>query len=54
MSRFQCIACGHIYDPADGDLLHGYLAGVQFAELPDTWTCPVCKIRKWNFTELQP
>ena len=32
----QCGVCGHVYDAAkDG-------GGKAFADLPDSWTCPVC------------
>lgn len=35
-ATMQCGVCGHVYDPAsDG-------AGKAFADLPDSWTCPVC------------
>ncbi|MBQ1429244.1 MAG: rubredoxin [Kiritimatiellae bacterium] len=40
--RYVCTVCGHVYDPADN-------GGVEFADLPDDWTCPVCGVGKDQF-----
>jgi rubredoxin len=34
--------CGYLYDPALGDPEAGVPPGVAFANLPETWRCPVC------------
>jgi flavin reductase (DIM6/NTAB) family NADH-FMN oxidoreductase RutF/rubredoxin len=39
--KYQCSACGHIYDESKED--------VKFADLPDDWTCPVCGADKEDF-----
>ena len=37
---FTCTVCGHVYDAAaDG-------GGVAFADLPDSWVCPICGAAK--------
>ncbi len=50
--RWICESCGLIYDPADGDLDGGIPPGTSFADLPDTWVCPVCGARKRDFVVL--
>jgi flavin reductase (DIM6/NTAB) family NADH-FMN oxidoreductase RutF/rubredoxin len=42
--KFQCTACGYIYDEADED--------VKFADLPEDWVCPVCGSEKSDFVEI--
>lgn len=44
MSRYQCLECAYIYDPAKGDPGQGVPAGTPFENLPLTWRCPECKI----------
>ena len=35
-ATMKCSVCGHVYDPVkDG-------GGKAFADLPDSWICPVC------------
>ena len=36
--RYVCTICGYIYDEAK--------EGVPFAQLPDTWVCPLCGLGK--------
>ena len=42
MQKYQCIACGWIYDPADND-------DIPFEQLPEDWVCPVCGVSKDMF-----
>ena len=39
--RYVCQICGYIYDDAKEK--------IPFAELPDTWRCPLCGAAKSNF-----
>ena len=43
--KFQCMICGHIYDEAK--------EGVPFADLPEDWVCPICRVNKNMFTEMK-
>lgn len=43
--KFECTACGYIYDEADEN--------TRFADLPDDWLCPVCGSEKSDFIEVK-
>ena len=43
-SKYECAACGYIYDEAQ--------EGGKFNELPDDWVCPVCGSGKEDFIKL--
>ena len=47
--KFKCVICGHIYDPAEGDPEGKIPAGTGFADLPDSWQCPVCGTDRGSF-----
>ncbi len=50
VSRWICESCGYIYDPDEGDPDGGIPPGTQFADIPDTWYCPVCGARRKDFS----
>ena len=50
--RFECRACGYIYDPNKGDPKHKIIAGTPFTALPATWKCPTCGAKKGAFTNI--
>ena len=45
MKKYRCLMCGHIYDEA--------AEGKPFAELPNSWTCPMCGVPKSMFQEVE-
>ena len=49
MAKYTCKVCGYVYDPALGDPDSGIKPGTPFADLPDTWVCPVCGAGKAEF-----
>lgn len=51
MEKWECTACGYIYDPAIGDPERGIKAGTPFEALPDDWVCPVCGVSKDQFVK---
>ncbi len=51
-TKYKCLACGYIYDPAIGDEESGIEPGTSFEDLPDDWTCPTCGSPKSMFEPL--
>ena len=45
MAKYECIACGYIYDEEK--------EGVKFEDLPDDWTCPLCGVGKDMFKKVE-
>jgi rubredoxin len=53
LDRYECRACGYTYEPAKGDS-RTILAGVNFADLPANWRCPVCGANTQQFSNVGP
>lgn len=51
--KWQCTACGYIYDPEVGDPDSGVAPGTAFEDIPDDWVCPVCGVGKDMFEPLE-
>lgn len=49
MDKYQCIPCGYIYDPAEGDPDSAIAPGTPFENLPEDWVCPMCGADKSQF-----
>lgn len=49
MQKYECEACGWIYDPAKGDPDGGIAPGTLFEDIPSDWVCPVCGVGKEDF-----
>lgn len=47
--RYRCKVCGYIYDSRFGDPDSGVPAGTKFADLPESWVCPICGVGKDQF-----
>lgn len=47
--KWLCIPCGYIYDPLIGDEDSGIAPGTEFSDIPDSWVCPICGVRKSDF-----
>jgi flavin reductase (DIM6/NTAB) family NADH-FMN oxidoreductase RutF/rubredoxin len=52
LKKFQCLICGYIYDPAEGDPSKDIPPGTAFEDLPDNYTCPICGVGKSEFNQL--
>lgn len=52
MDKWECQACGYVYDPAVGDPDGGIPAGTKFEDLPETWVCPQCGVGKDLFQKI--
>jgi rubredoxin len=49
MQDYQCGICGYIYEPVNGDPEANIPPNTSFADLPDTWACPICGAGKEQF-----
>ncbi len=52
MEKWECTACGFIYDPEKGDPDNGIEPGTPFEDLPDDWVCPQCGVGKEFFQKM--
>ena len=50
--KWECLVCGYVYDPAEGDPDSGIEPGTPFEALPDDWLCPDCGAGKDMFEKL--
>lgn len=53
MKKYECTACGYIYDEALGDPDSGIAPGTKWEDVPADWVCPVCGVGKEDFEEVQ-
>ena len=53
MDKWECLVCGYIYDPAEGDPDAGIEPGTAFEALPDDWLCPDCGAGKDMFEKVE-
>jgi len=53
MKKYECTACGYIYDPEKGDPDGGIAPGTAFEDLPDDWVCPECGVGKDQFKPVE-
>jgi flavin reductase (DIM6/NTAB) family NADH-FMN oxidoreductase RutF/rubredoxin len=51
-SEYICTICGYTYNPEDGDPAAGIPPGTPFEELPEDYTCPICRAGKEFFREV--
>jgi len=49
VQKWECLACGYVYDPVVGDPDGGIEPGTPFEDLPDDWVCPDCGVDKDMF-----
>lgn len=53
MQKYECTACGYIYEPEKGDPENGIEPGTAFSDLPDDWVCPLCGVGKDMFEPVE-
>ena len=51
--KFECQACGYVYEPEKGDKFAGIQPGTEFSKLPDNFSCPACRSPKSQFKNLK-
>jgi flavin reductase (DIM6/NTAB) family NADH-FMN oxidoreductase RutF/rubredoxin len=52
LPKYQCLACGYIYDPEKGDPDSGIKPGTPFEEISENWVCPVCGTEKADLVKM--
>lgn len=53
MKKYECKACGYIYDPALGDPDSDIAPGTAFEDIPEDWLCPLCGLGKELFEPVE-
>jgi len=51
--KYECQACGYVYEPETGDKFAGIPAGTEFSKLPDNFSCPACRSPKAQFKNIK-
>ena len=51
--KFECQACGYVYEPEKGDKFAGIQPGTEFSNLPENFTCPACRSPKSQFKNIK-
>ena len=51
---YICLACGWVYNEAEGDVDSGLAPGTTFADIPQDWACPLCGVTKADFEPFTP
>jgi rubredoxin len=49
VSKWLCLVCGYVYDPAEGDPDGDVAPGTAFEDIPEEWVCPLCGVGKDQF-----
>lgn len=52
MDKWECLLCGYVYDPEEGDASQDVAPGTSFEDLPDDWVCPDCGASKDDFAKV--
>lgn len=47
--RYLCVPCGYIYDEELWDPDSGIKPWTKWADIPDSWRCPICGVTKSEF-----
>ena len=50
--KYECDACGYIYDEETGDPDNGIEPGTKWEDIPDDFTCPFCGVGKDGFSKV--
>lgn len=50
--RYECRACGYVYEPSKGDGKRQVPPGTPFEELPEGWRCPICGAQRRKFENI--
>merc|ERR1711966_115 len=51
--KFECQACGYIYEPEKGDRFANIEPNTMFKDLPEDFSCPACRSPKSQFKSVK-
>mmetsp|Transcript_39313 Transcript_39313/g.57826 ORF Transcript_39313/g.57826 Transcript_39313/m.57826 type:complete len:180 (-) Transcript_39313:932-1471(-) len=51
--KFECQACGYVYEPEKGDKFAGIQPGTEFNQLTENFSCPACRSPKSQFKNIK-
>lgn len=51
--KYECQACGYVYEPSKGDRFAGIEPGTLFPDLPSEFNCPACRSPKAQFKNIK-
>ncbi|MCI8501519.1 MAG: rubredoxin [Oscillospiraceae bacterium] len=51
MKMYVCDVCGYVYDPAAGCPEQDVAPGTAWADVPESFVCPLCGVGKDMFSE---
>ena len=51
MAKYECDACGWVYDQASGDPDQDIAPGTSFDDLHEDYKCPLCNAGKEYFNK---
>lgn len=52
LDRYECNACGYVYEPSKGSSSGDISPGTEFEDLPKGWRCPVCGAPRSQFRNI--
>jgi rubredoxin len=52
-AKYECGACGYIYDPEVGDEKNKVAPGTPFEEIKGIYMCPICGLGKGVFKKVE-
>jgi rubredoxin len=53
MQSYVCEICDYVYNPETGDEDTGIDPGTAFADIPESWLCPICGAEKDQFSPVE-
>ncbi|MGF1493747.1 MAG: rubredoxin [Microcoleaceae cyanobacterium] len=54
LNRYECRACGYVYEPSKGSSKGNIPPNTAFEDIPVGWRCPVCGTAKDQFIDIGP
>ncbi|WP_290772377.1 rubredoxin [Anaerofustis sp.] len=52
MDKYECTMCGYIYEEELGDPDSNIPPKTKWKDVPDTYVCPVCFVKKDAFEKI--